>query len=303
MVGIAEFAPQAQKIHRETQDQVFDFVMRIAANFARKIFDGLRGELLGMDLFQHLLDAFQFVFGNQRLAQLLQMQRRMKLCRNRANLVPRQNVVQHFMLLQPLQQLRKQLRTHRTKGLRLRGRIEQPPRILRIVQKIAKPRIVVFEKKIQFLFGSLNLRTKFLELQLLMLQPQLDIIHRSFDVGGIAGPQKFVQETVAAVQLLAQQFPLPFQIGDFVAHGLRLVQHGLVTVLRFHKIGFPRDRHPGLLQKFLEQFVHRFKAIRVAHIISQQHKMFEEIRIVFAAVQKNQPVLQQIVERGKIVAE
>ena len=144
MFRIAEFAPQAKKIHRETQYQSQRFVPRIAADLSRKLFDRLGRKLLGVYLLQDLLDPFQFVLGNQSFAQLLQVQWRMKLRGNRPNFVTREDVVKDFVLFQPLQQARKQIAAQRTQRFRLRGGIEKAPGVLRIVQIVAQPRVLIF---------------------------------------------------------------------------------------------------------------------------------------------------------------
>ncbi len=129
-----------------------------------------------MNLLQHLLYALQFLFGNQRLAQLLQVQRRVKLRGDGANLIARQDVVQHFVLLQPFQQPRKQLAAQRAQAFRFRLGIEKPAGILRIVQIVAQARAVILQKKIQFLFRGFDLRAELFQLQFLMLQAQFDIV-------------------------------------------------------------------------------------------------------------------------------
>jgi len=54
---------------------------------------GFAESFFGVHLFQHLLDALEFVLGNQGLAKLLQVQGRMELRCNRTNLVARKNVI------------------------------------------------------------------------------------------------------------------------------------------------------------------------------------------------------------------
>ena len=62
-------------------------------------------------------------------------------------------------------------------------------------------------------------------------------------------------------------------------------------------------RKPRLTKKFLEQRVHGLKAVRVARVISQQDVVLQEENVVFSAVEKDQPVLHQFIERSKIFAE
>ena len=90
-----------------------------------------------MNLLQNLLDAFQLIPGYQRLAKLLQVQRRMELSGNRTYLVTRQNVIENFVLFKALYQPRKQLRAEGAQRLRLAPWVEKPARVLRIIQKIA----------------------------------------------------------------------------------------------------------------------------------------------------------------------
>ena len=136
------------------------------------------------------------------------------------------------------------------------------------------------------------MRSEFFELQLLVFQPEFNIVKRSFYIGGIAWSKKLRQKTIAAVQLFPQRFTLLLQVRNFVAHALRIVEHGLIALLCLNKVGLTRNGHTGLLQKFLKKGIHGFESIRVAHIVAEKYVMFEEVGVILAAVQKNNSILQ-----------
>src|SRR5258708_9701475 len=62
------------------------------------------------------------------------------------------------------------------------------------------------------------------------------------------------------------------------------------------------DSHTGLTKEFLEEHVHGLKAVRVTGIIAEQDVVLQEEIVVFPSVEKNQPVLAELVISGEILA-
>src|SRR5713101_3701435 len=56
-------------------------------------------------------------------------------------------------------------------------------------------------------------------------------------------------------------------------------------------------------QEFLKQRVHGLEAVRVSRVIPQQYVILEEENIIFAAVEEDQAVLKQFVQRSKIFSK
>ena len=106
--------------------------------------------------------------------------------RDRANFVARQHVIEHVMLLQPINKLRQQARFLCRFGVS-GGSIEKPFGVFRVVQVIPEPPFVVFIKKIQLLLRGVDLRSHLFEFEFLVLQPHLDVAQRSFQIRGIRG--------------------------------------------------------------------------------------------------------------------
>ena len=83
-----------------------DFLSRVTPDLPRKFFDRLQRQLLGGNVLQHLLDLLHLVLGDQRFAELLQVDGRAIILGNRPNFVTRQHVIQDIVLLQPVNELR-----------------------------------------------------------------------------------------------------------------------------------------------------------------------------------------------------
>ncbi len=76
-----------------------------------------------------------------------------------------------------------------------------------------------------------------------------------------------------------------------------------VRLVGFLKRGILVDDNARVAQQLLEQRVHSLETVRVARIIAEQHVVFEKIGVVFSTVQKNEAVLEQIVERREFFAK
>jgi len=96
---------------------------------------------------------------------------------------------------------------------------------------------------------------------------------------------------------------LLFEVGDFVSHDLRFVHRFGVGFVGFLIGRILLNDDAGVSKKFLEERVHRFEAVGIARVIAEQNVMFEEIGIVFSALEKNQAVLEQIIEGREFFAE
>src|SRR5579859_182000 len=224
-------------------------------------------------------------------------------CGDGANFVSRENVIENVLLLEAFEELAEQSRAVCARRFGFGGRIEQAPGIFGIVQVVAKPAFVILMIEIKFLARRFQNGAEFLELELLVLQAEFNVIERGFDVGGICGSARTVEKTVAAVKALAKNFFLFFEIGDFVAHDLRFVHRLGIGLLGFLKGRVLRNGDAGMIEEFLEERVHRFEAVRVAGVIAKQHEVFEKVGVVFTAVEKDDAILQKIVDGRKFFAE
>src|SRR6266436_8076235 len=63
------------------------------------------------------------------------------------------------------------------------------------------------------------------------------------------------------------------------------------------------ESHAGLAEEFLEEHVHGLKAVGVTGIIAEQDVVLQEEIVVFPSVEKNQPVLAELVISGEILAK
>ena len=67
--------------------------------------------------------------------------------------------------------------------------------------------------------------------------------------------------------------------------------------------GVVAESDTGLAEEFLEERVHGLKAVGVTSIIAQQNVVLQEENVVFPAVEKNQPVLAELVINSEVLAK
>ncbi len=153
------------------------------------------------------------------------------------------------------------------------------------------------------MFCRVDLWSEFFQLELLVFEPQLDIAKRSLQIGWIAGVQEFGQEAFATIETLADIFALLFQARDFAPHGMGQFQQLIVRINGFGLSGILANGQARFAQEFLKQRVHGLEAVRVSRVIPQQYVILEEENIIFAAVEEDQAVLKQFVQRSKIFSK
>ena len=113
MVRVAEVAAEAEEVGGKTQDETLYFFAGVAMNLSRKFLDGLKGQFFRGHLLDNLLDLFHLLFGHQRLAQLLQVDRRAILGNNRPDFIAGEDMVQNLMLFQAIEEPQQQAFPHR----------------------------------------------------------------------------------------------------------------------------------------------------------------------------------------------
>ena len=91
-------------------------------------------------------------------------------------------------------------------------------------------------------------------------------------------------------------FPLLFERGQFRVAPFRL---RLVSSRKFSAPSvtwrFLRKFDTRFFQEFLKERVHGLKAVGVASVVSKENVVLQKVKIVFAAVEENQAVLQKFV--------
>src|SRR5260370_22017289 len=98
MFRVAQIPPEGEKVVGESQHQSLHLRTGGAANFLRKLLDGLEPQLLGRHLLENLLDLLQLLFRNESLAKLLQVHRRALTITCWSAFIPCQAAMQNFVL-------------------------------------------------------------------------------------------------------------------------------------------------------------------------------------------------------------
>ncbi len=60
------------------------------------------------------------------------------------------------------------------------------------------------------------------------------------------------------------------------------------------------DAKASLAQEFMKERIHDLETVRIADIIAEQDIILEKKPVVRAAIEKDQPIFQQLVERREI---
>ncbi len=105
-------------------------------------------------------------------------------------------------MLEALKEPAKHLRTQGAIGFRSKQGIEEALRIFRLVEVIVDATLVFLGEEIDLLLGGIDLRSKLFDFIFLMLEPQFDVVERSFQLGVAGRTEKFVEKS-AAVETLA----------------------------------------------------------------------------------------------------
>src|SRR5215472_9990567 len=187
MLGVAKVAVEAEEVTREAKDTSLHFVTGVALDFPGKFFQRFERKLFRRNLLDNALNLFQLVAGDERAAKLLEVQRRAVFRDDRADFVARQNMVEHFVLFEAVEQPGQKLRAKSCRFLRARLCVEEPLRVFFFVEIAAEPGGFVLAKEIQLLTSFIYLRANLLQFVLLMLYAELDVVQGSFQVAGIIG--------------------------------------------------------------------------------------------------------------------
>src|SRR5216684_3893318 len=113
MLRVTEVAPKAEKVSGKAQDETLHLFAGVAANLSREFLDILKRQFLRGHLLDNLLDLLHLLFGHQRLAQLLQVDRRVVVGNNRPDFVTGKDVVQNLVLFQEIEKPQQQTFAHR----------------------------------------------------------------------------------------------------------------------------------------------------------------------------------------------
>src|SRR5579885_2413068 len=249
------------------------------------------------------LDALELLARNHGFPKLLEVNGRTVFRGDGANLVPCDDVPQQVLCFKPFDKLREMLVPHRGSRLRSEAGVEQPACVYRFVQVVAHLGAVVLREKIDLLFGRVNPRADFLELKLLVLEAQLKIGQSCFEVARIARSKKFREKAISALELPARGFSLLLEVGDFRANGFRLPENRIVSGASFAEGGILADGQTSLAHEILEECVHHLEAVGVPDVVAEQDVVLEKVDVVLAAIEKNEAILQQVVERREVIAE
>src|SRR5260370_4254257 len=209
--------------------------------------------------------------------------------------------MQNFLLLETLQQPAQHLRAQRAVGLRKQG-IEEALRVFRLVQIIVDAAFVILGQKIDLLLGFVDLRSKLFEFVFLMLEAQFHVMERRFQIGIAGGAENLVEKS-AAVEAFAEILALFLEVADFVAHPLRLLEQRAMRLVGFGIRRIFADGQAGFPQEFVKERVHDLEAVGVAHVVAEQNVVLEKKPVIFAAIEKDQPVLQQVVKWREVLAK
>src|ERR1700730_4500198 len=242
-----------------------------------------------------MLHTLHFFFGDKGFAKLLQVDRGAVILSDRANLVTGQNMMQDFLLLETLEQPSQHLRAQRAIGFRREQGIEEALRVFRLVQIIVDATFVIFGEEIDLLFSGIDLRRKLFELVFLMLEAKFNVIERSFQIGIAGGAENLVEKSTA-VETFAKILTLFLEVDDFVAHRLRLLEQRAVSLVGFGIRRIFAYGQAGFTQKFVKERVHDLAAVGVAHVATEQDVVLEKKPVIFAAIEKDQPIFQQVVK-------
>src|SRR5713101_5560837 len=98
-------------------------------------------------------------------------------------------------------------------------RIEQPSRILRLVQVTAQPTLILLVQELHFPFGRFQPRTQFGEFVLEMLEPALDLGELGPQTGWFGTPRQAGEQAIAALQAPRQSFLFLLQASELAARG------------------------------------------------------------------------------------
>src|SRR5215472_9119123 len=128
-----------------------------------------------------------------------------------------------------------------------------------------------------------------------MAKAVFDVGDRGFHFRGIGRSQKLIEQTVALFEFLAQQVALVFEAGDFAAHALGFGKERAILLGSLHRRAVGSNADTGFLEKILEHGVHGLEPVGIPGVIAQQYVVLEKIKIVAAAVEKRQAVLQHFI--------
>src|SRR5207248_3110675 len=100
VLGVAKIPVQPQEITGKTQNDPLHFLARIPLDSPGKLLNGAERQLLRGNLLDHSFDLFQLIFGNQRPAKLLKMQRRTVFVNDGTHFIAGQDMKEHLVLLE-----------------------------------------------------------------------------------------------------------------------------------------------------------------------------------------------------------
>src|SRR5215472_11898548 len=128
-----------------------------------------------------------------------------------------------------------------------------------------------------------------------MAKTVFDVRERGLYFRGICRSQKLIEQAVALSELFAQRVALVFETGDFAAHALGFGKERAIFLGSFHRRAVGSNADTGFLEKILEHGVHGLEPVGILGVIAQQYVVLEKIKIVAAAVEKHQAVLQHFI--------